>query len=130
DRGELMPQERDQLRVFGRGHGLCLTCLVVPFKCVRSWTDKGAWSGRHRRSATPTLDDALGRATLLYSRETPAIVLAGGRPTGVARQDNAPALDAGDPPGHHRRSRYRAEGAPRVVRRRARPRDRRGLHER
>jgi len=45
DRRELVAEELDQLRVFGRSHGLCLTCLVVPCKCVRLWTDKGAVSG-------------------------------------------------------------------------------------
>ena len=41
DRRELVAEELDQLRVFGRSHELCLTCLVVPCKCVRLWTDKG-----------------------------------------------------------------------------------------
>jgi hypothetical protein len=48
DRGELATQEFDQLRVFGRGHGLCLSCLVIRFKCIHGQTMK--WAPIEHRS--------------------------------------------------------------------------------
>jgi hypothetical protein len=40
DRGELATQEFDELRVLGRGHGFCLSHIVVPFKCLQTWTGR------------------------------------------------------------------------------------------
>jgi hypothetical protein len=42
DGGELLSQELDELRVFGRRHGPYLPHLLILFKCVRMQTD--AWN--------------------------------------------------------------------------------------